>query len=154
VNAAPGAISGVCTIRCANLLRTRGVSPIASGCKNRRKPEIAGAVKRGTDERGRSRQCLRERPRFSLQLAAGRRRRRRPGQPDPDSAILSGKVENGSIRFHVDRTIGKDINGCAIASLTLTPFGPNQLAAEWQDGGTCHGGHVILRNDNKLTTPF
>jgi hypothetical protein len=66
---------------------------------------------------------------------------------NPDSAVLSGKLEKGSIRFHVDRTIGKDLNGCAVASMTLTPFGSMQLAAEWQDGGSCQGGHVLLRKD-------
>lgn len=62
----------------------------------------------------------------------------------PAGAILSGAMENGSIRFHVDKTVGTNSNGCAATSLTLTPFGTNQLAAEWQEGG-CEGGHIILQ---------
>jgi hypothetical protein len=63
---------------------------------------------------------------------------------NPADAILSGAMENGSIRFHVDKTIGTNSNGCAATSFTVTPFGSNQLAAEWQEGG-CQGGHVILQ---------
>lgn len=63
---------------------------------------------------------------------------------NPAEAILSGAMENGSIRFHVDKTIGTNSNGCAATSFTVTPFGSNQLAAEWQEGG-CQGGHVILQ---------
>jgi hypothetical protein len=62
----------------------------------------------------------------------------------PAGAVLSGAMENGSIRFHVDKTVGTNSNGCAATSLTLTPFGTNQLAAEWQEGG-CEGGHIILQ---------
>ncbi len=62
----------------------------------------------------------------------------------PATAVLSGTMENGSIHFRVDKTIGASRNGCAATSFTLTPFGTNQLAAEWQEG-TCQGGHVILQ---------
>jgi hypothetical protein len=63
---------------------------------------------------------------------------------NPASAILSGAMENGSIHFKVDRTIDASGNGCAATSFTVTPFGTNQLAAEWQEEG-CSGGHVILQ---------
>lgn len=62
---------------------------------------------------------------------------------DPDSAILTGVLQDGAIHFHADKTIGTDINGCAVTSFTLTPFGVNRLAAEWQ-AGTCQGGHMVL----------
>lgn len=63
---------------------------------------------------------------------------------DPEAAILTGAVEKGSIEFHVDKTVGADAQGCAPTSFSLTPFGANQLAAEWQEA-TCAGGHMILR---------
>jgi hypothetical protein len=63
---------------------------------------------------------------------------------NPESAILSGTVDNGSIRFTVDKTIGTSSHGCAASSFTLTPFGNSQLAAEWQEA-TCQGGHAILQ---------
>jgi hypothetical protein len=63
---------------------------------------------------------------------------------DPEAAILSGRMESGSILFHADKTVGADANGCAVTSFSLTPFGSNQLAAEWQEQ-TCAGGHTLLR---------
>jgi hypothetical protein len=62
----------------------------------------------------------------------------------PAAVIVSGVMENGAIRLTVDKTVSTNSNGCAATSLTLTPFGTNQLAAEWQEGG-CEGGHIILQ---------
>jgi hypothetical protein len=61
----------------------------------------------------------------------------------PDAAILTGTLKDGAIQFHADKTIGTDSNGCSITSFTLTPFGSNRLAAEWQ-AGSCEGGHMLL----------
>jgi hypothetical protein len=63
---------------------------------------------------------------------------------DPEAAIFTGAIEKGSIEFHVDKTVGADARGCAPTSFSLTPFGANQLAAEWREE-TCSGGHMILR---------
>ena len=62
---------------------------------------------------------------------------------DPDSAILTGTLQDGAIHFRADKNIGTDINGCSVSSFTLTPFGSNRLAAEWQ-AGSCQGGHMVL----------
>jgi len=62
---------------------------------------------------------------------------------DPEAAILSGTLADGAIHFLPDKNIGTDINGCSVSSFTLTPFGVNRLAAEWQ-AGSCHGGHMVL----------
>jgi hypothetical protein len=62
---------------------------------------------------------------------------------NPDAAILTGAVEKGSIHFHADKTIGTDINGCAVTELTVTPFGASAVAAEWQEG-TCQGGNLLM----------
>jgi membrane protein involved in colicin uptake len=62
---------------------------------------------------------------------------------NPEAAIISGAMEKGAIALHIDKTIGADSKGCAATSFTLTPFGKNQLAAEWRED-TCQGGHVIL----------
>jgi hypothetical protein len=66
----------------------------------------------------------------------------------PAAAVLSGAMENGSIRFHVDKTVSANSNGCAATSFTVTPFGSNQLAAEWQEEG-CEGGHIIMQKMQK-----
>jgi hypothetical protein len=64
---------------------------------------------------------------------------------DPEAAILTGTMrQDGAIQFHVDKAVGSDSNGCAPTSFTLTPFGSNQLAAEWQEK-TCGGGHVLMQ---------
>ena len=66
---------------------------------------------------------------------------------DPDSAILTGTVGKGAIRFHADKTIGADNSGCAISDLIVTPFGASQVAAEWQEG-TCPGGDVMMQRQH------
>jgi hypothetical protein len=67
---------------------------------------------------------------------------------NPEAAVISGALENGAIAFHVDKTIGADANGCAATSFTLTPFGKNEFAAEWQEA-TCKGGRVMLQKARK-----
>jgi hypothetical protein len=62
----------------------------------------------------------------------------------PQTAILSGGIEKGSIKFHVDNVIDSGGTGCTPTSFTLTPFGTIQLVAEWQEQG-CPGGHVLLQ---------
>jgi hypothetical protein len=61
----------------------------------------------------------------------------------PVAAILTGTPQNGSIRFHVDKTIGADANGCTATSFIATPFGTNQIAVQWQEG-SCQGGQILL----------
>jgi len=58
----------------------------------------------------------------------------------PMSAILSGTPRNGSIQFHVEKTLGSN---CPMTALTLTPFGAKQIAVEWEDT-FCGGGQMIL----------
>jgi hypothetical protein len=67
---------------------------------------------------------------------------------NPDAAILTGAVEKGAIHFHADKTIGTDINGCAITDLTVTPFGASAVAAEWQEG-TCAGGNLLMTRERR-----
>ena len=65
---------------------------------------------------------------------------------NPDAAMMTGAPEKGSIRFHIDKTIGTDANGCTVSDFTVTPFGVNTVAAEWQEG-TCQGGNLLLRKE-------
>jgi hypothetical protein len=65
---------------------------------------------------------------------------------EPSSAILTGSVVNGSIAFHVDKNIAAG-QECAMTSFTVTPFGTNQIASEWQDG--CQGGQMVLKRTGK-----
>lgn len=63
---------------------------------------------------------------------------------NPDAAVLTGAVEKGAIHFQAEKTIGTDINGCAVTEFTVTPFGTNLVAAEWKEG-TCAGGSLMLQ---------
>lgn len=58
---------------------------------------------------------------------------------NPDSTIFTGAVEKGAIRLHSDKNVGGE---CVITDLTITPFGTNQVVAEWQG---CQGGNLILQ---------
>jgi hypothetical protein len=66
----------------------------------------------------------------------------------PLAAILSGNVKDGAIAFHVDKTIGASLDGCALTSFTVTPFGTDEVAAEWQKG-SCAGGQMTLSRQSK-----
>jgi len=62
----------------------------------------------------------------------------------PASAILSGKVVNGVIQLHSDKTIQTLADGCPITGISVQPFGDKQLAVDWQEG-TCQGGQLIFQ---------
>jgi hypothetical protein len=62
----------------------------------------------------------------------------------PMSAVLTGTAEKGSVLFTVDKVIGKSAEGCAIESMTVTPFGADQVSAEWKEI-VCQGGQMLLK---------
>lgn len=64
------------------------------------------------------------------------------------SAVLTGSPKDGAVAFHVDKTIGATFDGCTITSFTVTPFGNDEIATEWQNG-TCNKGQVMLRRVGK-----
>lgn len=66
----------------------------------------------------------------------------------PMAAILSGTIKDGTVAFHVDKTIGTGLDGCALTSLTVTPFGTDEVAAEWQKTN-CPGGQMTLSRSSK-----
>jgi hypothetical protein len=69
-------------------------------------------------------------------------------QMTPLSAVLTGTAKDGGIQFNADKIIGRAMNGCGLTSLTVTPFGTDQIAAEWQEG-TCQGGQILMRRTSK-----
>ena len=62
----------------------------------------------------------------------------------PQAAVLTGRVEKGTIHLHTAKAIGTDGNGCSITELILTPFGATRVAAEWKEG-TCQGGNLMMQ---------
>lgn len=84
-----------------------------------------------------------------------------PGQPKVDlgkaflqaftplSAVLSGSPDgNGAVAFHIDKIVGNSADGCTLTSFTVTPFGNDQIAAEWQKGN-CASGQMTLQRIRK-----
>lgn len=61
----------------------------------------------------------------------------------PMAAILSGRMQDGAIAFHVDKAIGTPVDGCPFSALTVTPFGTQQIAVEWQRGN-CDSGQMTM----------
>jgi hypothetical protein len=62
----------------------------------------------------------------------------------PMSAVLTGTAEKGAVLFTVDKVIGKSSEGCAIESMTVTPFGADQISADWKEI-VCQGGQMLLK---------
>jgi len=72
----------------------------------------------------------------------------RPGNPalmqiTPAAAVLTGTAKDGAIDFQVTRVLSKG-SGCEMTGFTVTPFGNDQIAAQWQEG-TCPGGELQLK---------
>lgn len=70
-------------------------------------------------------------------------------QMQTTSGIFSGPVVNNSLQFRVEKIIGIDGQGCAMTSLTVTPFGSKQIAADWQEGASCQAGQMLLTKQGK-----
>lgn len=70
---------------------------------------------------------------------------------NPTSAILTGSAQDGSIRFHVDQNIGvgETPGACNMTSLTVTPFGTEQIAVVWQQEAPCPAGQMVLGRDRR-----
>ena len=64
---------------------------------------------------------------------------------NPEAAQISGLMGNNALHMGVDTNLRADTHGCYFVSLDLSPFGPNQLAAKWQEAPPCHGGVVIIK---------
>lgn len=69
-------------------------------------------------------------------------------QLKPTAIIMTGAPENGAILFHVDKTVVGINDDCATSAFTVTPFGTNKIAAQWQEG-SCQGGQVILNRQGR-----
>ena len=62
----------------------------------------------------------------------------------PASAILSGTPSATGIDFTVDKVTSKGGTFCSFTSFTVTPFGNDQLSAEWKQD-VCGNGQMLLR---------
>lgn len=63
----------------------------------------------------------------------------------PMAAIMSGRMQDGAIAFHVDKAIGTPVDGCPFSAFTVTPFGTQQIAVEWQRGNCASGQMTMTR---------
>jgi len=64
----------------------------------------------------------------------------------PTSAILSGQVNGGVIAFTADKNVGvSEVPGaCDMKSITIRPFGVNQVAVDFQNP-PCSDGQLVMR---------
>ena len=65
----------------------------------------------------------------------------------PVSGVLTGTNVNGTLTFTVDKTVGASSDGCSITAFTVTPFGTDQIAADWTEGNCAkeHKGQMMLK---------
>ena len=66
----------------------------------------------------------------------------------PASAVITGKPAGKSVEFTVDKIISKGQGRCAFTAFTVTPFGSDQIAAEWKEDD-CPAGQMLLRRIGK-----
>jgi hypothetical protein len=82
-----------------------------------------------------------------MQTPAGGMRQTNPNalfaQMVPQAAVATGTPKESGIDFHVDRVISKGASDCEMTSLNVTPFGSDQIAAEWKESN-CAGGQILL----------
>jgi hypothetical protein len=69
-------------------------------------------------------------------------------QYSPASAVITGKPTGNAVEFTVDKVVSKGEGHCAFTSFTVTPFGSDQIAAEWKQD-TCPAGQILLRRIGK-----
>jgi len=62
----------------------------------------------------------------------------------PASAILSGTPGATGIDFAVDKVTSKGGTYCSFTSFAVTPFGNDQLSAEWKQD-VCGSGQMLLK---------
>ncbi len=60
----------------------------------------------------------------------------------PASAVLAGEIHDGAVAFRITKTIGTTVEGCSITAFSVTPFGNDQIAAEWELGA-CGKGQIV-----------
>jgi hypothetical protein len=66
----------------------------------------------------------------------------------PAPAVLTGRMQNGTAVFDVEKTFGATVEGCALTGFSVTPFGTDQIAAEWQNGD-CGKGQMVARRQGR-----
>lgn len=62
----------------------------------------------------------------------------------PASAVLTGQMKDGAVAFQIDKTIGASVEGCVLTAFSVTAFGNDQIAAEWQRDH-CGKGQMVAR---------
>jgi hypothetical protein len=68
------------------------------------------------------------------------------GRMNSTAEVLSGKWEDGAIRFHGEKSFSSGGDSCGMDSLEVTPFG-NQIGTDFKQG-RCGGGQIILHKVN------
>jgi len=67
---------------------------------------------------------------------------------NPVAMVLTGVPEEGSLHFVLDKTVVTPNDDCETTEFNVTPFGANQVAAEWREG-VCRGTQLILNKSGR-----
>jgi len=72
-------------------------------------------------------------------------------QVSPMSAVFTGSAGDGAIIFTLDKALGASAEGCSLSTLSVTPFGTDEIAAEWSEGNCDHPQHgqMMLKRSGK-----
>ena len=62
---------------------------------------------------------------------------------NPKALLLTGEPKDNVIVFTINKTVVGEAGACEANSFTVTPFGTNQIAANWTEGA-CAGGQLLL----------
>jgi hypothetical protein len=66
----------------------------------------------------------------------------------PSSAMLSGTPSPTGIDFTVEKVLSKGGTLCSFTSFNVTPFGTDQISAEWKQD-VCRNGQMLLKRAGK-----
>ena len=72
-------------------------------------------------------------------------------QVSPMSAVFTGSAGDGAIIFTLDKALGTSAEGCSLSTLSVTPFGTDEIAAEWSEGNCDHPQHgqMMMKRSGK-----
>ena len=72
-------------------------------------------------------------------------------QMNPMSAVFTGTPSDGGILFTLDKALGTSAEGCSLSTLSVTPFGTDEIAAEWSEGNCDHPQHgqMMMKRSGK-----
>jgi hypothetical protein len=60
------------------------------------------------------------------------------------SSIMSGTLESDALKLKMSQLVVSSPDRCDLSAMTIRPFGNDQLAVAWEEGGICKGGQMLM----------